>query len=110
MDRASRAFQLLNSELHFTGDTDGKPLSGALNALAPTSSKGETALMPAWGGGGGMCVGLAAYEQKEKGGGEKKKNPKKLLSCRINSASVYLEDVSCYFHSWAEDRNDSLGV
>lgn len=100
MDMASQAFQLLNSELHFAGDTDGKPLSGALNALAPTSSKGETALR------GDVC-GPDCVRAERKGGGGRKK---KLLSCRINSASVYLEDVSCYFHSWAEDRNHSLGV
>lgn len=65
-------------------------LSQGLVMLVPTSSNGEIALMP-------MCgrVVPTVYVQKRP------------LSHRINGASMYLEAVSCYFHSWAEDRNEN---
>ncbi len=79
-----------NAELHFTGDTDGKPLCGTRNA---SSLNGETALTL-------VCahVGVSVCVQK------------RALSQWINGASVYLQAVSCCFHSWAEDSSESLCV
>lgn len=68
-------------------------LSQGLVMLVPTSSNGEIALMPMRG-----CVGPTVYVQKRP------------LSHRINGASMYLEAVSPYFRSWAEDSSESLRV
>ncbi len=62
--------------------------------LVPTSMNGENAFKLCV----CVCVGETVYVQK------------RALSPRINGAWMYLEAVSCYFHSWAEDSSESLCV
>lgn len=82
----------LRAELHFTGDMLERPSVEPI-MLVPTSLNGENALTL-------MCahVGVCVYMQK------------RALSHWINGALMYLEAVSCCFHSWAEDSSESLCV
>lgn len=71
------------------------PLSGVLGLmLVPTGMNGRKCTYADV----CACVGVSVYVQE------------RALSSRINGASMYLEAVSCYFHSWAEDSSESLCV